>query len=394
MLFDSSIRKELARAFGATLVVLITVVMTMMLIRTLGLAARGNVAPTDVLLVMGYTVLGQLSTILSLSLFVAVVSVLSRMYRDSEMVIWFSAGRGLASLLAPLLRFAWPVMLAVGALALVAWPWANRQIQDLRTRYEQRADVDRIAPGQFQESANGTRVFFIDKETPDASSASNVFIATTDADRETVTSAQGARLQIIEGERVAVLSHGQRLETLLRQPGLRLSEFAEYGTRIGKASAGSAEETQAKARSTLELAAAAPAGVPRRAGLAAGAGGGRAQFRRAGGGAGGGQPARRAQRQHAAGAVHLRRLLQPDGGGAKLDRQRPRRPGRLHGSAARRHAGAGAGAAGAAPQPMVAARPAGAALPGHENPAPLHLPRGRHQRRPGHAGLPGAVLLL
>src|SRR2546427_509276 len=89
MLFDSSIRKELARSFGATVVVLITVVMTMMLIRTLGQAYKGNVSPSDVLLVMGYTVLGQLPTILGLGLFVAVVGSLSRMYRDSEMVIWF-----------------------------------------------------------------------------------------------------------------------------------------------------------------------------------------------------------------------------------------------------------------------------------------------------------------
>ncbi|AVO47876.1 LPS export ABC transporter permease LptF [Melaminivora suipulveris] len=253
MLFHSSIRKELARSFGATLVVLITVVMTMMLIRTLGQASRGSVAPTDVLLVMGFTVLGQLPTILSLSLFVAVVSVLSRMYRDSEMVIWFAAGRGLASLLPALLRFAWPVILAVAALSLVAWPWANRQIQDLKTRYEQRADVDRIAPGQFQESAGGSRVFFIDKDTPDANSASNVFIATQDATRETVTSAQGARLQVVDGERLVVLSRGQRLETLREQPRLRLSEFAEYGTRIGSASSGSAEEAAVKSRDTLEL---------------------------------------------------------------------------------------------------------------------------------------------
>ena len=103
MLFDSSIRKELARSFGATLVVLVTVVMTMMLIRTLGQASKGSVSPSDVMLVMGFTVLGQLPTILSLSLFIAVVGTLSRMYRDSEMVIWFSAGRGLMSLLAPLL---------------------------------------------------------------------------------------------------------------------------------------------------------------------------------------------------------------------------------------------------------------------------------------------------
>lgn len=58
MLFDSSIRRELARSFGATLVVLVTVVMTMMLIRTLGQASRGSVNPSDVMLVMGFTVLG------------------------------------------------------------------------------------------------------------------------------------------------------------------------------------------------------------------------------------------------------------------------------------------------------------------------------------------------
>ena len=109
MLFDSSIRKELARSFGATVVVLITVVMTMMLIRTLGQAYKGNVSPSDVLLVMGYTVLGQLPTILGLGLFVAVVGSLSRMYRDSEMVIWYSSGRGLIGFLSPVLRFAWPV---------------------------------------------------------------------------------------------------------------------------------------------------------------------------------------------------------------------------------------------------------------------------------------------
>lgn len=106
MLFDSSIRKELGRSFGATLVVLITVVMTMMLIRTLGQATKGTVSPSDVMLVMGFTVLGQMSTILTLSLFVAVVGTLSRMYRDSEMAIWFASGQGLASHLRPILRFA------------------------------------------------------------------------------------------------------------------------------------------------------------------------------------------------------------------------------------------------------------------------------------------------
>ena len=83
MLFQSSIRKELARSFGATLVVLVTIVMTIVLIRTLGQASRGSISPQDVMLYMAYSALGRLPTILTLALFVALVSTLSRMYRDS-----------------------------------------------------------------------------------------------------------------------------------------------------------------------------------------------------------------------------------------------------------------------------------------------------------------------
>jgi hypothetical protein len=61
MLFHSSIRKELARTFGATLVVLITIVMTIILIRTLGQASRGVVNPSEVMMVMGFSVLGVLA---------------------------------------------------------------------------------------------------------------------------------------------------------------------------------------------------------------------------------------------------------------------------------------------------------------------------------------------
>src|SRR3954471_9732013 len=132
MLFHSTIRKELARSFGASLVVLVTIVMTMTLIRTLSLASRGSVNPEDVMMVMGYTVLGYLATILTLSLFIAIVGTLSRMYRDSEMVIWFSAGRGLSAFVRPLFQFASPVLAAVAVLALVVWPWANQQTQDMK----------------------------------------------------------------------------------------------------------------------------------------------------------------------------------------------------------------------------------------------------------------------
>jgi len=253
MLFDSSIRKELARSFGASLVVLVTVVMTMMLIRTLGQAVRGNVSPSDVMLVMGFTMLGQLPTLLSLCLFVAIVSTLSRMYRDSEMVIWFASGRGLFNFLRPLLRFAWPVLVAIGLLALLVWPWANQQIETLKQQYEQRSDIDRIAPGEFQESANGRRVFFIDRDSTAGNVASNVFIAATDAKGEAITSARGARIETRDNQRLVILSDGRRMETETagHKPIIKISQFAEYGTRVG---AGTIDITEAGSTKTMTTA--------------------------------------------------------------------------------------------------------------------------------------------
>lgn len=253
MLFHSSLRKELARSFGATLVVLVTIVMTMTLIRTLSQASRGSVNPQEVMMVMGYTVLGYLPPVLSLCLFTAIVGTLSRMYRDSEMVIWFSAGRGLSAFLRPLFQFAWPILLVIAGLALVVWPWANSQTQELKDRYGRRGDLERVAPGQFQESASGRRVFFLDKDTPDNKSGRNIFISTAENGKETVTSARTGRVISQGDSQFLLLSNGQRMENSLEGKGMRISEFEEYGSRVGAGELGAQDETPAKTRSTLQL---------------------------------------------------------------------------------------------------------------------------------------------
>lgn len=253
MLFHSSLRKELARSFGATLIVLVTVVMTITLIRTLGQASRGSFNPSDVMMVMGYNVLTFLPNLLTMSLFIATVSTLSRLYSDSEMVIWFSSGVGLSSLLRPLLHFAWPILLAVAALALLVLPWANRHIEEMKAQYESRGDLDRVQPGQFQESAGGSRVFFVEKNLLSQNTASNVFVATTENGKETVTSARRGRTELIGNDRFLILENGQRLESTIGKTELRISEFAKYSIRVAQDPLGTKVEAPLNTRSTLEL---------------------------------------------------------------------------------------------------------------------------------------------
>ncbi len=253
MLFHSSIRRELARSFGATLVILFTIVLTMLLIRTLGLASKGSVNPEEIMLVLGYTVLGRMPTILTLALFIAIVSTLSRMYRDSEMVIWFSSGSSLGGVLQPVMRFSWPVLIVITLMVLFVWPWSNQQTDELRDRFEARGDLERIAPGEFQESSGGRRVFFIDRDTAEGTEGRNIFISTLEDDgSENVTSARSGRIETIGGRPFLILSNGQRLD-ISNTGELKVSEFEEYAAQIGVARISSRNEHARKARPSWEL---------------------------------------------------------------------------------------------------------------------------------------------
>jgi lipopolysaccharide export system permease protein len=246
-------RKELARSFVATLVVLVTIIMTIALIRTLGQASKGTISPQDVMLIMAYAALGRLPTILTLSLFIAMVSTLSRMYRDSEMVVWFASGRGLSAFLGPLLRFAWPVLLLIALSSFFVWPWTNQQATQMKQRYEQRSDLDRIAPGQFQESSNGQRVFFIDNASEGRTGSNNIFIASTENSKNAVTTAQTGYVETTNGQQMLILENGQRLENTIGKSELKISDFEQYGISVGNRGDQAPDAVEARAISTRNL---------------------------------------------------------------------------------------------------------------------------------------------
>lgn len=254
MLFDSSLRQELSRSFGGTLVVILTIVLTMMLIRTVSMAAGGEVSPQDVVLLLGYTALGHLPTMLCLSLFFSIVSTLTRMYRDSEMAVWLVSGASLRRFVRPLVRFALPVWAVIAVLMLLVWPWSNRQISDLRDRYERRSDLTRVAPGQFQTSGNGRRVYFIDSQSPEIGNSHNIFVLDTQPQRESVTTAESGRLENLpDGRRVLVLEKGTRADLDLQTGDRTLSLFGEQRLVISERTLARLDDLPPKARDSLEL---------------------------------------------------------------------------------------------------------------------------------------------
>lgn len=254
MLFDRTLKRQLTRSFAATLVVILTIVLTMMLVRTLGQATRGGVAPEDIVLLLGYSTLSHLATMVSLSAFIAIVLTLGRMYRDSEMPVWFSSGIGLARFVRPVMGTMAPMITLVGLLLLGAWPWLNWQSLELRERYQQRSDLARVSPGLFQASADGNRVFFVDRAAPDGQpTARTVFVVVREGNRESVTSARNGRLEVIGKDRYVVLEQGQRAETDMATGERSIARFDAYRIWIDEAEPKVATAAPPKALPTLDL---------------------------------------------------------------------------------------------------------------------------------------------
>lgn len=253
MLFDSTFRKDLVRNFGVTLVVLITITMTIALIRTLGQAAGGRVAPQDVLMLLGFTGLGWLPIMLTLALFIAVVSTVSRMYKDSEIAVWLACGLPLRRFVAPTLRTAAPVVLVVLGLVVWAWPWGNAQSLQLRERYEKRSDLSRVAPGQFQSSRDGSKVFFIERTGDLTAVGRNVFILSQDGQRESVTTATTGQIIWEDGDRFLQLKQGQRNETGHAEGHRSVARFDAYRVLADRQVVRSLDELPPKAMDTVAL---------------------------------------------------------------------------------------------------------------------------------------------
>ncbi|MCS6763733.1 MAG: LPS export ABC transporter permease LptF [Candidatus Protistobacter heckmanni] len=254
MIFEQSLRRELGYTTGAVFLVMLTIMLTTLVIRILGKVANGRANPADVAVLIGLATLGYLTILLTISLFIAILMVLTRWYKDSEMAVWFSSGISLTDFVRPMLRFSLPIVALIAVLGIFAWPWANNQSNILEQRFGARDDVALVAPGQFRESASANRVFFVESLSANLTRVHNVFITDVRGDKLGVVVAQEGRLRTSEdGDRYLILEHGRRYEGVSGKADYRVMEFDTYGVKVESPKLPNPLDKPARNVPTLEL---------------------------------------------------------------------------------------------------------------------------------------------
>ena len=233
MIFSQSLRRDLNSVAGVMFSTLFTIMVTTSLIRFLGRAATDRIGSADVVPLIAFSSIGYIPVLLVLTVFLSILMVLSRAWRDSEMVIWFASGQSLTAWIRPVLSFALPYALVVGLVALVVSPWAQQQIAELRQRFEQREDVSQVAAGQFRESRSSNRVFFVESVNKEQTEVSNVFVVQHDGPRMIVVASRGGMVETQDnGDRFLVLQDGRRYDGDWGGVEYSLMEFERYGVRL------------------------------------------------------------------------------------------------------------------------------------------------------------------
>lgn len=241
---DRMISTELAKTLVSILLVLVVIIVSRKFLNILAKAIEGEVAGETLFQLLGLKTLAATAILLPPSMFMAILSVIGRMYRDHEMSILASGGMGARRLYRALSWLAVPVFLLAAWLALEVMPWTERQVQALMKRDEATADIRGIKPGRFNEFSAGDVVLYAEEMGED-NIMHNIFVQSRQNQSTGVVIADRGHLKKSElGEDFVVLNDGRRYQGIPGHLDYVISEFSEYGVRIG----GPEEESAAMKR--------------------------------------------------------------------------------------------------------------------------------------------------
>jgi len=233
MVFRRSLVRELSVTAVGLFLILLGILFTNLMLRLLARAAGGTIAPEGILALLGFNAVFYFNILFSVALFVTVLLTLSRWYRDSEMIVWFTSGQGLTSWLKPILLFATPFLVAIVVLSLWLSPWAEQRRLEYERQLESRDEVALLAPGLFKEFRNARMVVFIESVNSFDNTIHNIFLHSIEEGKDVTTVARSGYLEEApNGDRFIVLKDGRRYEGQPGSADFRSVEFERFGRRI------------------------------------------------------------------------------------------------------------------------------------------------------------------
>ncbi|WP_426817053.1 LPS export ABC transporter permease LptF [Winslowiella sp. 2C04] len=227
--------RETLKSQLAILFILLLIFFCQKLVKILGAAVDGEIPTNLVLTLLGLGVPEMAQLILPLSLFLAILMTLGRLYTESEITVMHACGLSKAVLV----KAAMILMLFTSVVATinVVWlgPWSARYQNEVTQNAKANPGAAALAAGQFQQSSDGNSVLFI--ENVKGNAFGNVFLAqlrpSGNARPSVVLADSGHMEQRRDGSQVVTLDRGTRFEGTALLRDFRITDFENYQAVVG-----------------------------------------------------------------------------------------------------------------------------------------------------------------
>ena len=230
MIIRDYIIKEVLRTFSGVFIVLFLIILSTQFLRSLSLVADGKIALDFLFILIFLKNIESLTLIVPLTLFLAILLALSRLYKDSEMIALSACGIGPNSLLKSILIVIFSFVFLEAGLSMVLAPWASNKMQHAEESFKSQAVLELITPGQFNLADNGQRVLFTE-EMPEPTKLKNVFLHVDNGDSSSVMASDNAKIvtDSKQGSRYLVFQDGNRYDGSAGSLDYRFIKFKDYG---------------------------------------------------------------------------------------------------------------------------------------------------------------------
>ena len=260
MILHRYINRQLLMTTIVVTFILMMVLVSGRFIKYLASAATGEIAADVLFLVMLYRLPEFLQLILPLSVFIAVLLVLGRMYSDSEMAVLRAGGVGQGGILRGMVVPIAVTTFLVGLFGLYVTPYGETEVARLFEEQRGRSVLELLTPGRFHSRGNrqGTRTAYAESLNREAEALENIFISdfryAEDGSPGMLVTVLARRGRIVDqgGLTYLHLEGGYQYQGAPGQSNYRRVEFQEAMVRIGEERA-VARPPKVRSLPTLEL---------------------------------------------------------------------------------------------------------------------------------------------
>jgi lipopolysaccharide export system permease protein len=233
-ILDRYLLREAGGAWLAVTLVLLAIMLATRFARFLGEAATG-VLPRELLFkVVALSSLQYLVILIPVSLLLAIMLALGRLYKDNEIAAMHGCGVGLSQFYRPFIGLGLALTLLAALLAFYIGPWAGRTSEYISKDAARFVQYNPFEVGRFKEVADGRAVFYTSDMSDGGQKLGEVFAQLGEVSGKSLLIAKSGRQTVnpLTGRREITLENGFRYRGEPGKAGFEIMRYAELTTHV------------------------------------------------------------------------------------------------------------------------------------------------------------------